>query len=676
MLPLNAAAVSADINISGADINGVVTISGNISSGADKPVSVLVKNLSVNSATDSTGGIRLADSAVSGEGGAYSFKFRPADGGEYLVRINGNNGADRQEKSFNVPNPSLTVADSYDTPGDNSYLQINLEAGRIIETVSFTLTYRPEIFIIESDMIKAEEQLEVLSAKIASPGTIVCSLRKRSALPSAKTTICTIDMKISSDAPLGVYAMSLTGTATDKKGNAAPLVLTSGSCHIEAISQKKTALTEATAALAAVKSAADIGYGNYDRESAAVAAARSGLDKALAVGVRLSDFSAELLDKLYAAEEKTEKLKAGVEILGRLGAAAGKSIDELLEAQKEFFGITSEMLEIYKRLPNMDTVRAAVTGKAFNDPGAAGTAFGGKLALEAIYQLKWSDMPEALTALNSVLNFELSGSFSRLGDYEKTSVYRAMAKNSYASIDIARTAFNSAVSSAASSKGTGGSSGGRTTGFKSALGAETANPEMPVSQIPADYKAVSVFTDLGEVGWAAEGINYLRSLGIVSGKGEGIFAPDDLITREELVKLLVCGFGLEAEDCSAKFSDVKAGSWYYPYIAAACKSGAVSGYEDGSFGIGKTITREEMTAIVFRASEYKGIDLGTAGEAAAFGDSDEISAYARESVEKMQKAGIISGGGDGSFRPKDGVTRAMASKVIYELMLKINSQGA
>ena len=62
-----AAFASGDISVSDINEEGLVTISGNISSGAGKPVAILVVNTSVDAGTDRLGGIRMSDSCVSGE---------------------------------------------------------------------------------------------------------------------------------------------------------------------------------------------------------------------------------------------------------------------------------------------------------------------------------------------------------------------------------------------------------------------------------------------------------------------------------------------------------------------------------------------------------------------------------------------------------------------------------
>ena len=113
------------------------------------------------------------------------------------------------------------------------------------------------------------------------------------------------------------------------------------------------------------------------------------------------------------------------------------------------------------------------------------------------------------------------------------------------------------------------------------------------------------------------------------------------------------------------FTDVPAGHWSEGYIKVAASRGIISGYADGSFKPQSKVTREDMAVIIKRALDSSGVSLQSENEAVAFGDADEISSYATESVNQISAFGIISGMGDNSFNPKGYLTRAQAAKVIY-----------
>lgn len=214
-------------------------------------------------------------------------------------------------------------------------------------------------------------------------------------------------------------------------------------------------------------------------------------------------------------------------------------------------------------------------------------------------------------------------------------------------------------------------SGGSTvTGSVSGTGGtvtpDTTVPSGGTTTVP-EAGTLSGFADMKEAAWADLAVSELTKRGIISGVGNGNFEPSRAITREEFVKIIMtaCGFANGVQ--TADFADVPADAWYAPYVAAAKQLGLVGGTGDGTFGVGRDITREEMATIICRAAQIKGIELSTAAGRADFTDDGTISDWAKENVYALQQAGILSGMGDGSFAPERQCTRAEAAKVVYEL---------
>lgn len=175
----------------------------------------------------------------------------------------------------------------------------------------------------------------------------------------------------------------------------------------------------------------------------------------------------------------------------------------------------------------------------------------------------------------------------------------------------------------------------------------------------------SVFSDLSIVPWAEEAINDFARRGLIDGVGNGKFAPNDLVTREQFVKIAVNGFSLTSETTDSVFTDVPSDSWYSAYVNVCASLGLVLG-DEGVFGVGRYITREEMATILYRIVKFKAIPLQTTTQG-AFSDADQISEYAREAVMKLCNAGVIQGMGEGCFAPKVNATRAQVVKLIFEL---------
>lgn len=179
----------------------------------------------------------------------------------------------------------------------------------------------------------------------------------------------------------------------------------------------------------------------------------------------------------------------------------------------------------------------------------------------------------------------------------------------------------------------------------------------------------ATFNDLETVSWAQEAITYLAERGIVAGRGDGIFAPNDGVTREEMVKLIVTAFSDENGGVACDFSDVSADRWSYPYIATAFNLGLITGVDDSNFDPTGGIVRESLAVILYRAYNLAGKQIDA--DNASFTDSGKIAGYAKDAVNAMVKLGVMEGMGDGTFSPKTVVTRAQAAKVIYKLLTLI-----
>ena len=174
-----------------------------------------------------------------------------------------------------------------------------------------------------------------------------------------------------------------------------------------------------------------------------------------------------------------------------------------------------------------------------------------------------------------------------------------------------------------------------------------------------------IFTDLGDALWAKEAIEYLSQNQIINGYGNGIFAPNKNITREELAKIIVTAKEIAPGKNRSIFTDSEDGKWYVPYLFAAYENNIVKGYPDGSFGVGQNITRQDLAVMVYRA--FYGEEQTNDYETVLYNDSDSIADYAKEAVYFLTKENILNGRGENLFMPDDNATRAEAAKVIYML---------
>ncbi len=180
------------------------------------------------------------------------------------------------------------------------------------------------------------------------------------------------------------------------------------------------------------------------------------------------------------------------------------------------------------------------------------------------------------------------------------------------------------------------------------------------------------FIDIDNITWAKDKINALAEKGIVEGVADKIFAPNNTVTRAEFAKMIVGAFGIYDTNATMNFADTVGAEneWYYKYVASAAKRGIILGYEeDNTFRPTRTISREEMCAIVVRACKATGRTLVRKHQPITFNDDASIMGYAKESVDLMTSAGIIDGMGENMFVPKGSATRAQAAKIIYDVTI-------
>lgn len=157
--------------------------------------------------------------------------------------------------------------------------------------------------------------------------------------------------------------------------------------------------------------------------------------------------------------------------------------------------------------------------------------------------------------------------------------------------------------------------------------------------------------------WCEANIRSLAADGRLNIYFYGDFEPDENITRAEFVMLLCDAFGFEYNVGVAKFEDIKA-SVAKNYINEATDRGIINGVSATEFEPFSEITREDAAVILGRYLELKG------GINSGFTDSANISDYAKEYVAQCSARGIVNGYEDGSFRPKNSITRAEAAAMI------------
>lgn len=172
------------------------------------------------------------------------------------------------------------------------------------------------------------------------------------------------------------------------------------------------------------------------------------------------------------------------------------------------------------------------------------------------------------------------------------------------------------------------------------------------------------FTDIA-VHWAKQDIEFIVSRGLFKGTSDTTFSPDMDMTRGMFITVL--GRLAEVDVSSYKqssFTDVKNDAYYMGYIEWADKNGIDNGSGNGRFAPDQPITREQIAVIMQNCANANRFTLPKLHAENTFADSEKISTYAKDAVKLTQMAGIFTGKDGNLFDPQGTATRAEISAVL------------
>ena len=131
--------------------------------------------------------------------------------------------------------------------------------------------------------------------------------------------------------------------------------------------------------------------------------------------------------------------------------------------------------------------------------------------------------------------------------------------------------------------------------------------------VPAGAAAVTKFSDVSD-SYTATAVEALRLMGVLDGYGDGTFRPDTILNRAQFCKMAVYAMDGSGElgrySTVTIFPDVKPSHWASAYINMAARKGIISGFADGKFKPGQTVTAGQAVTILMRGLGYKDEDMG------------------------------------------------------------------
>lgn len=195
-------------------------------------------------------------------------------------------------------------------------------------------------------------------------------------------------------------------------------------------------------------------------------------------------------------------------------------------------------------------------------------------------------------------------------------------------------------------------------GSRSGQNRDTRSSDLP----PPVY-----FDDLAGYSWAESAIYDLAERNIIKGTSDRTFSPGEMITRADLVVILVRALDLRASVTQGPFNDVPKSAYYYTSVMVAKELGIVKGDLKGDFFPEQPVTREDIFVIMKRALETAKIPLSNRGyDVRRYNDYHTVSDYAKQAVEDLVASGIVKGSGSFLY-PKNYATRAEVAVLVSQI---------
>ncbi len=380
------------------------------------------------------------------------------------------------------------------------------------------------------------------------------------------------------------------------------------------------------------------------------------------VAIRTEDYAGEF-SNFTDVQDTMTTIRAIREIAV---ATSHESVRQLCEKSAALFMIDTEHAdyktheaEIYKVLISLFREKAPETLAQMRD------YIERAIAIAKLNRVDAAAATDVIRTYGDVLGIDVSEYNSYIAEYDEVQFNYAFVGMNYTLASQVVSAYEARKENppAKTEKPTDGIGGGGGGGGGS-LGGGSKEPETPYDSIEITGKEEEntnieeTLKDMSSEHWAYEAVKTLSNAGVINGFEDGTFRPEDAVTREQFIKMLVSAFNMISENAECNYSDVPKDAWYYASVAIATEKGITKGY-GSAFGTGTSITREDAAVMIYRIIEAQ------AAEADSFSDDSLISSYAKDAVYALAGNGVINGMGDGTFAPKSNLTRAQAAQIIF-----------
>ncbi len=178
------------------------------------------------------------------------------------------------------------------------------------------------------------------------------------------------------------------------------------------------------------------------------------------------------------------------------------------------------------------------------------------------------------------------------------------------------------------------------------------------------------FTDVAKGSWYYDAIKAMYDKGLMNGESATKFMPNNKLSRAMLVTILYRMQNEPNVTANALFNDVANGQWYTKAVAWASANNVVNGVGEGKFAPNDSVTRQEMAAMLYRYAKATGMDTTATASLNGFKDSAKVADWATDAMKWAVGSGLMKGNDDNTINPMGTATRAEVATVIVRLLEK------
>ena len=180
------------------------------------------------------------------------------------------------------------------------------------------------------------------------------------------------------------------------------------------------------------------------------------------------------------------------------------------------------------------------------------------------------------------------------------------------------------------------------------------------------------FTDVKSSDWYYNAVKYVYENGLMAGTSDTTFDPETKLTRAMAAQILYNLDGQPTVSGDATFTDMNvAPAWSFTAVAWAQDTGVVAGMGDGTFAPNDNVTREQFAQMMYNYAKYKEYDMTKTGDLSKFPDNESVSGWAETALSWANGNGLINGHDDGTLAPQGNTIRGQAASILMNFDLNL-----